>query len=252
MFKKLLSWASVARENKKLREENARRKDIVSANVHQLRTSLTAIKWVLKMLLDGDIGTLNREEKGYVQKIYDRAERMIYLVSGVLEANKTGNLRDTYTFKEGDIVALIQDTLIDFSGEAFKYDIGVELVKPEGRIPKVLMDADKIRIVFQNLIENGLKYGKKGGTVTIETEPAGDFLEVRVADNGIGIGEHDKNKIFERFFRAENAKAKSAAGTGLGLYMTKRIIEEHGGTIWFESEQKKGTTFHFTIPIVRQ
>ncbi|MCU0660593.1 MAG: HAMP domain-containing histidine kinase [Candidatus Pacebacteria bacterium] len=251
MFKKVLSFVHLARENKKLKEEIARRKDIVSANVHQLRTSLTAIKWVLKMLLDGDIGTLTHDEKKYVQKIYDRTERMIYLVSGVLEANKNGNLRDTYTFKEGDIVALIQDTLIDFSGEAFKYDIHIELKKPTERIPKVLMDSDKIRIVLQNLIENALKYGKSGGSITITAKQSGDFLEIQVVDTGIGISEHDKSKIFERFFRAENAKSKSKTGTGLGLYMTRHIIEEHGGSIWFESQQKRGTTFHFTIPVAR-
>lgn len=252
MFKYLFSLRRLAAENKRLREENARRRDIVSANVHQLRTSLTAMKWVLKMLLDGDMGKVTTEEKEYIKKIYERAERMICLVTSVLEANKTGHLEEKYAFKKADIIALIQDTLIDFSGEAFKTGMKLSLKKPADTIPEVMIDNEKIRVVFQNLIENAIKYGKKGGTVEISAVSAGDFVEIIITDDGIGIDEHDKEKIFDRYFRSEKARAKAPIGTGLGLYMTKRIIETHGGTMWFDSTEGKGTTFHFTVPIARK
>jgi signal transduction histidine kinase len=260
MFKKLFSFTNLKRENNRLKEENARRRDIVSANVHQLRTSLTATKWVLKMLLDGDIGKLKPEEKDYMQKIYERTDRMICLVTSVLESNKSGNLQDTYAFKKSNIVPLIQDTLIDFSGEAFKNEIAITFKKPDGLIPEVMIDPEKIRVVFQNLIENAIKYSDKGSAIEIRATCAGDFVEIAVQDHGIGIGEADQAKIFDRYFRAENAKEKGAIGSGIGLYMTKRIVETHGGTMWFESKKgtgsasspQAGTTFYFTVPIARK
>lgn len=252
MFERLFSIKRLLRENKKLKEENARHRDIVSANVHQLRTSLTAMKWVLKMLLDGDMGKVTKNEKDYIKKIYERAERMICLVTSVLEANKTGTLEEKYSFKKTDIINLIQDTLIDFSGEAFKTGMKLSLKKPISAIPDVMIDSEKIRVVFQNLIENAIKYGNKNGAVEISATSAGDVVEISITDDGIGIDEHDKEKIFDRYFRSEKARVKAPIGTGLGLYMTKRIIETHGGTMWFDSAEGKGTTFHFTVPIARK
>ncbi len=120
---------------------------------------------------------------------------------------------------------------------------------PQETYPKVVGDEEKIRIVIQNFIENSLRYTPQGGKVTVSLKHDTKDIEVAVHDTGIGIPETQQAHIFERFFRADNAKKINEEGTGLGLYLAKNIIEAHRGKIWFESQENKGTTFAFSLPL---
>ncbi len=248
MFKVLFRARALEKENEKLKKLNAVRADIISINAHQLRTSLTAMKWTMKMFMDEDLGPVSAEQKEYLDTCYDRNERMIKLVTEMLDVNKKGEMSDEYHFEKASLAELIEDTLVDFAGEAQKKEIGF-IDATDTKLPEVLMDADKIRIVFQNLVENALKYSDAGKSVTVSARPVDSSVEVTVADEGIGISKLDQERIFSKYFRADNAKQKGPTGSGIGLFTTKHIIEEHGGSIWFESEKGKGTAFHFTLPV---
>ncbi len=250
MLRKLFRTKELERENSRLKKLNAMRADIISINAHQLRTSLTAMKWVFKMLVDKDLGELTPDQKEYIEKMYERNERMIKLVGGMLAANKKEEMELECVFKkEEDLMRLIENIAFDFSGEAYKNHVEIILEKPDGKIPHIRIDADMMRVVFQNLLENAIKYTDGDGKVFISIKLQEGFVEVSIRDNGIGIAPEDQKKIFDKYFRAKNAEARMPTGTGIGLFTTKHIIDLHGGKIWFESAEDKGTTFHFTIPI---
>jgi signal transduction histidine kinase len=116
----------------------------------------------------------------------------------------------------------------------------------------VLVDAAQVRAVVQNLLENAIKYTMKGGTVVIKLEVAGKDVQLSVKDSGIGIPKEQQSQIFTRFFRAGNVLTMEPSGSGLGLYMVRKIVEQHGGKVWFESVEGKGSTFFVTFPMIRQ
>jgi signal transduction histidine kinase len=127
---------------------------------------------------------------------------------------------------------------------------GLELsfIKPKGKISQVAVDEEKMTMAVQNLLDNAMKYTPKGGKVTLSLEETSEGVIVTVKDTGIGIGKEDQNRVFTKFFRAQEAVLTEPAGTGLGLYMVRNIIESHGGRIWFESKPGKGSNFHFILP----
>ena len=116
-------------------------------------------------------------------------------------------------------------------------------------MPKIKIDKEKIQVVVQNLIDNGIRYNKIGGNVTISLKHDKLFIYVTIEDTGIGISDLQHNRIFDKFFRADNAVKADAEGTGLGLFISKNIIEAHEGKISFKSKKNKGTIFTFSLPI---
>ena len=237
------------KENERLQKMNDIKSDLISISAHQLRTTLSAMKWILKMFLDKDFGELTGEQEGFIRKAYESSERMVKLVNEMLTLNRTEDAEITYDFKDADIIDIIESVLFDFTGEAKR--AGVELIfpKPSGDFPSVSVDSEKIRVVMQNLIENAIKYSPEGSKVFIAVRTKNDTAEISVKDMGIGIAAEDTEKIFGKFYRTENAKRKDSVGSGLGLFTVKAIVEKHGGTIRFESTEDAGTTFYVTIPL---
>lgn len=236
------------KENEELRAQNAVKSDLISISAHQLRTSLSAMKWILKMFLDGDFGSITSEQKNFIQKASESDERMIRLVNEMLSINHAEDSLESLKPENTDIIKLIDEVFFDFTGESFKKGIELIFLKPTSPISSVMVDPEKIRVVFQNLIENSIKYSNKGGRVFINVSEKDATIEVSVRDTGIGIPTEDKDKIFGKFFRSENAKKQDMVGSGLGLFTTKRIVELHHGRIWFESKPNEGTTFFVEFP----
>ena len=236
----------------KLTKLQSVRSDIVSLSAHQIRTSLSAIKWIIKMFIDGDLGKLTAEQEGLMKRAYEDNDRAISVVSELLLANKAEDvIEKPYDFKEIDLLELIDSSIFDFSGEALAHKIEVIFLKPGMQLPNVKADKEKLRIVLQNLLENAIKYSNQHGKVFIALRQKGDSIEVSVKDSGIGISEEGKKKIFEKFYRDTTAQKKEAIGSGIGLFTTKKIVEDHTGKIWFESDEGEGTTFFFTLPIYK-
>ena len=235
-------------ENEELKRQNATKSDLISISAHQLRTSLSAMKWILKMFLDGDFGTLTAEQNNFMKKAFESDDRMIRLVNEMLSINHAEDTLEAMHTEPTDIVKLLDEVVFDFTGESYKKGIELIFLKPDHPLKEITVDKENMRVVFQNLIENAIKYSNKGGHVFVNAVEKDGTIEVSVRDTGIGIDITEQSSIFGKFFRASNAKKQDVVGSGLGLYTTQRIVERHKGKIWFESVSGVGTTFFVTIP----
>ncbi|MBU1292353.1 PAS domain-containing protein [Patescibacteria group bacterium] len=223
--------------------------EFVSIAAHQLRTPLSAIKWSLKMLLDGDVGSLMPEQLDFLKKGYESNERMITLVNDLLNVARIEEGRFVYDLTSQSLEEIIKKEIDELSKVIAKKKIKLIFDKPKRTLPKVEVDKEKISIVIQNLLDNAIRFNNPGGKVTISMEYDKINLKVIVKDDGIGIPKDQQKRIFDKFFRTNNAIRLETEGTGLGLFICKNIIKAHGGRIWFESEKDKGSIFCFTLPI---
>ena len=231
------------------REISRMKTEFVSIAAHQLRTPLSAIKWSLKMILDGDVGNITSEQIDFLEKTYQSNERMILLINDLLNVSRIEEGRFVYNQEPCSLEEIIEDTIEVSRSLGKKKKVKVIFEKPKKSLPKVRADKEKISIVIQNLVDNGIRFNKVGGNVTILTKHDNMFITVMVKDTGVGIPKIEQERIFTKFFRANNVQRLDVEGSGLGLFICKNIIEVHGGKIWFESEKNKGTSFIFTLPI---
>jgi signal transduction histidine kinase len=236
-------------ENEKLKKVSETKSDIISITAHQLRTSLSALKWILKMFIDEDVGKLTNEQSELIQKAYTSNERMLTLVNDLLTLSHTENVSISYNFKKIDLLYLMEQTLFEFSGETNKKGIELIFLKPKTSLPLINCDEEMIRVVFQNIIENAIKYNNRDGKVFISLKQEENNIQISFHDTGIRIKNEDKDNIFKKFFRAPNAIEKDIIGSGLGLFTTKNIVEKHNGKIWFENADGGGITFFVALPI---
>lgn len=240
----------LSRANEKLQKFDEIKSNFISIVAHQLRTPLSGIKWTLSMLLNGDMGTLNNDQKTFLMKSYESNTRMIRLVNDMLAADRIQSGKVHYGFEHISIINLMDNVLFEVSQQAFKKNISIEYKDKFKNLPQAYVDSETIRAVLQNLLENAIKYTIEGGKIEIDVKKENDYLIVSIADNGIGIPKDQEKDVFVKFFRARNAVKLDTDGSGLGLHIAKTIIEKNGGTIWFESVEGKGSTFYFSVPLL--
>jgi len=226
--------------------------EFITLATHQLRTPTAGIKWALRMLLDGAFGPLTKEQREIIEKAYKKNDKTILLMKDLLDVAKIEQGEMVSKMVLADIGDVVEEVIERYSEEARKKKISLEFKKPKEEMPKVMIDVNKTKIAIDNLIENAVRYTPPGGEVKISLAKGEEEIEVRIQDTGIGIPKDQQDRIFNKFFRARNAMKTETEGTGLGLYMAKYIIEAQGGSIWFESEENKGSTFYFTIPIKKE
>ena len=228
--------------------------EFVSLAAHQLRTPLSAIKWTLKMLLDGDLGEITEEQRDFIEKTYQSNERMIGLINDLLDITRIEEGR----YLSKPVLASFEEivtSVLDFcQQEIIRKEINLELEKPQIKLPQASMDVEKIKLVVQNLIENAIKYTPLGGKITVSVGYREDKKEIifSVKDTGVGIPEDQQSRVFTKFFRGANVMRMETEGSGLGLFISKNIIEAHGGKIWFESKEGQGTTFYMVLPVEKE
>ena len=235
--------------NEKLRELDVRKSEFLSVVAHQLRTPLSGIKWTLSMILNAELGVISDDQRVFLMKSYESNDRMIELVESMLHADRIDSGKYDLNVKPTQILDLIDNVLYEILPNATRRNVTIEFNRPLTPIPQLTIDQEKMRAVFQNLLDNAVKYSRPGGTVSIEAHHVDGVVEFRVKDDGIGVPADQSALIFSRFFRARNAVKVDTDGNGLGLFIVKSIIEMHGGKIWFESREGEGTTFYFTIKI---
>ncbi|MBL7150166.1 MAG: PAS domain S-box protein [Candidatus Pacebacteria bacterium] len=223
--------------------------EFVSIAAHQLRTPLSAIKWTLRMLLDGDLGGITEEQKNFIEKTYGSNERMIALINDLLSVARIEEGRYLYKPILTDIELVVKFVINSYKEESKKRGIKVEFKKTEKKLPLVLIDVEKMRLAIQNLFDNAIRYTRPDGKVTVSLKRVKKEIEVSIKDTGVGIPKNQQERVFTKFFRAANVMRMETEGSGLGLFITKNIIEAHGGKIWFESEEGESSTFHFTLPV---
>jgi len=226
--------------------------EFVTLAAHQLRTPMSGIKWSLKMILDGELGKLSQKQKEVLEESYYVNNKAIDLVNDLLNVAKIEEGKYISKMTLSNLEDIIEEVVKKHSRKLKEKNLDCRIEKSEEELPKVMLDVEKIKIAFANILENSIFYTLSGGKIIISIKRKEKDIEVKVEDTGVGIPEAEQDKVFEKFFRAKNIMRIETEGTGLGLYITKNIIEAHGGRIWFESEEGKGTTFYFTIPIKKE
>jgi signal transduction histidine kinase len=223
-----------------IRELDRLKSEFISVAAHQLRTPLSAVKWAVKMVMDGDAGSVNEEQKGLLDQGYKSNERMILLINDLLDVSRIEAGKFEYEFIDGSIEDLVDATIQEFQQIVKHKSVNLKYFKPDVRLPKVKIDPLKLKMVIENLIDNAVKYTPSGGKVDVLFKYYRDTIEFVVADSGVGIPKDQVAQLFSKFFRAKNVIRMQTDGTGLGLFIAKRIVEKHGGIIWAESEEGKG------------
>jgi signal transduction histidine kinase len=224
--------------------------EFVSITSHQLRTPLSALKWSLNLLMDERWQRLDEKQKEYFEIMKTSNDRMIRLVNDLLDVSRIEQGRLDLKPAKFSLSGLARDFEAEIMPIAAGRKISLSL-EAEKDLPDGWADAERIRLVLQNLVDNAIKYSNDGGTVKIKIERFGDFLRCEVQDKGVGIPEHQKAEVFGKFFRSDNVRKYQTDGTGLGLFIARGIIDASGGSIGFDSEENKGSAFWFTIPIAK-
>ena len=221
--------------------------EFISVAAHQLRTPLSGLNWAME--------TLNKEVNGSAQKeIVETALKttayLLKIVNDLLDASKIEEGRFGYNFEEVNIADFIETVMEEIKELSEEAGIKIYFQKPESDI-KAIIDPKKLGMALFNLLDNAIRYNVKNGEVFIGLDELKDkpYIRITVKDTGIGIANQGKEKLFTKFFRADNAIKTAPNGSGLGLYIVKNIIKRHGGEVWFESEINRGSTFYFTLPI---
>ncbi len=221
------------------------RNDFVSFVTHQLRTPLSGIKWMLELAKETDDAP---EKASYVEDARESADRLISLVNDLLDASRLESGKLQVSLEPVRLLQLTYDVLADVATLVRERNHELD-IQSEPELPIAMLDAQLLRQVILNLASNAIKYTPAGGRIEIRLWREGNGLHWSIRDSGIGISEESQKRLFEKFFRADNAHTVDTEGTGLGLYLVRLIVERLGGTITCESAVDRGTLFHFMLPI---
>lgn len=260
-LQRLSDHAAIAISNAQLyaavQSANLAKSEFVSFVSHELKNPMTSIKGYTELLAAGAVGPVTDAQANFLSTIRSNVERMSTLVSDLADVSRIEAGRLKLEFKEVKLVEVMEEIGRSMKRQVEEKNQTVSVEIPED-LPPVWADRTRLVQVITNLVSNANKYTPAGGQIRVaarasenrwDLSGAGQVVHVQVEDSGIGISEEDAGKIFTKFFRSEDPKTREAPGTGLGLNITKSLVELQGGKIWFESEIGKGSIFHFTIPV---
>ena len=230
--------------NEKLRKMDETKDEFISMASHQLRTPLTSVKGYVSMVLDGDVGPITAPQRELLQQSFVSSQRMANLISDMLNLSRINTGKFVIEPSAVYLPSVIESELGQLREIAVNKNINLVFAIPP-EFPTLQLDEGKMHQVIMNLIDNALYYTPDGGTVTVELTESATSIEFKVVDTGIGVPREAQKHLFTKMYRAENARRTRPDGTGLGLFMVKKVIIAQGGSIIFESEEGKGSTFGF-------
>ena len=240
------------RELNRVSHEQLELKDKILSNVsHELKTPLTALHGFITILQEGIAGEVNEEQKEYLDIAMRNTMQLNKMIGDLLDATRSESGKLTFSFEVAPITSVAEDIVKVFTNPAARKGIQLKNRIPD-ELPDVYMDVSRVRQVLINLVDNALKFTPEGGSVTLEAkihEKTGKHILFTVSDTGIGISVEDMERLFARLYQVKNDTEDARKGLGLGLYISKAIIEAHNGSIWIESKKDKGSRFLFTLPI---
>jgi signal transduction histidine kinase len=248
-----LGSVSVIRDITREVEVDRLKSEFVTNVSHELRTPMTSIKGYADLLLMGAAGPLQNDQARFLEVIKGNADRLSLLVNDLLDISRIESGRVQLTLRSTSIADVMQDVLATLQGRIEDDQKPMELVaEAEPGLPHVRADRERVTQVLMNLADNAFNYSHAGGRITLRARGAagGHEVVVEVTDTGIGVAPEDQARLFDRFYRGEDALVLATAGTGLGLAIARQLIEMHGGRLWLaHSEPGRGSTFALALPV---
>jgi len=240
--------AELSQANEELKSLDLMKDEFLSNVSHEFKTPLTSIQGYSQLIWDGTLGPVNEQQKKAVDTVIRNSERLRKLVDSLLYISRAQAGKLSYSFDDLMISDVIDNSIQDLSLQAEKKDIEINKYVEED-LPPIRGDKDKLTDVMINLIDNAIKFTPQGGRIDVGAEVDDGSLHIYVRDTGIGIPEDKISNLFQRFYQVDASVKRRYGGTGLGLYICKKIIEDHEGNIWVKSQEGEGSTFHILLPL---
>ena len=226
---------------------DSQNKELISNISHDLKTPITAVKGYVEGLLDGVADTPEQQKK-YLRTIYNKANDMDRLINELTFYSKIDTNRIPYTFNKINVKEYFDDCFEDIGMEMSQQQISLSYDNKVAPDVMVIADAEQIKRVINNIVGNSVKYmDKPDKSIAIRVMDVGDFVQVEIEDNGRGIAAKDLPYIFDRFYRTDTSRNSSKGGSGIGLSIVHKVMEDHGGKVWATSREGEGTTMYFVL-----
>jgi signal transduction histidine kinase len=232
--------------NEKLKELDETKDDFISMASHQLRTPLTSVKGYISMVLEGDAGNLNETQRKLLEQSFFSSQRMVYLIADLLNVSRLKTGKFIIEPTPVNLAEMVGQEMEQLKETASAKGLTLTYEKPKA-FPALMLDETKTRQVIMNFADNAIYYTPAGGHIKVQLTETPASVELRITDDGIGVPKHEQHHLFTKFYRAGNARKARPDGTGLGLFMAKKVVVGQGGAIIFESEEGKGSTFGFVF-----
>jgi signal transduction histidine kinase len=232
--------------NIKLKALDETKDDFISMASHQLRTPLTSVKGYISLVLEGDAGKLTPLQKQMLEQAYTSSQRMVYLIADLLNVSRLKTGKFIIESKPVNLAKIVNEEMAQLKETAKSRQLTMDYAQPED-FPELMLDETKIRQVIMNFADNAIYYTPAGGKIKVELANGPTTIELRIIDNGLGVPKAEQPHLFTKFYRAVNARKARPDGTGLGLFMAKKVIAAQGGALLFDSTEGKGSTFGFVF-----
>lgn len=240
--------AQLRHTNNELRRLDEAKDEFVSMASHQLRTPLTSVKGYISMVLEGDAGKITATQTKLLGEAFTSSERMVHLISDFLNVSRLQTGKFVLEQRQMDLAKVAAQEVASLQTTAQAHGLKLEFRAPS-YFPMLYIDEGKIRQVIMNFIDNAIYYSEEGTSITVDLIIESGYAILRVHDTGIGVPKAEQTHLFTKFFRATNARKQRPDGTGVGLFLAKKVIVAHGGNMLFESVEGEGSTFGFRLPI---
>ena len=246
-----MATSELRRSNARLQRLDETKDEFISMASHQLRTPLTSIKGYLSMMLEGDMGKITPMQKQVLDEAFSSSERMVHLIHDFLNVSRLQTGKFMLEMEDTDLAKLVDDEVESLTRVAKSRDITLEFSNVAGEL-YMNLDNTKIRQVVMNFIDNAIYYSHPNTSIKIELSKRDDTVIFTVKDTGIGVPKNEQAQLFGKFYRASNARKHRPDGTGVGIYLAKKVIVAHKGDVLFESKAGKGSMFGFSLPAKKQ